>query len=136
MTGELAGSVVGGVVVWIALPILAFFLLFTVVGIPLSIGTWIFLMPVLWFLGYIVAGARLGSALVGFRERADGTAHPYGAAVLGVVLLQLVTLLPVIGWLVAAIAGLWGAGALAYIAWRAVRGGGTSTPIAAPATPA
>ena len=136
LTGELAGSIVGGVVVWIALPILAFVLLLTVVGIPLSLGTWIFLLPTLWFLGYIVAGARLGGALVGLRERAVGSAHPYAATVLGVVLLQLVSLVPVIGWLVAAVAGLWGAGALAYIAWRAMRGGGASTVMAAPATTA
>jgi len=107
-----------------------FFLVATLIGLPLGLGLLFFLLPALWFLGYIVAGARLGSFLVGLSGRESG-AHPYLPTFLGLVLLQLGILVPVIGGLIAAVAGIWGAGALAYIAYRGAGGKGF-----APAEPA
>jgi hypothetical protein len=119
LTNELPQTILAAVIIWITLPILAFFLFFTVVGIPLALAI-IFFLPILWVLGYIVTGARLGIWLTGLINRPAGS-HPYLAAFSGVLLLQLVGLIPVIGWLVSAVAGLWGAGAVALLAWRAVR---------------
>jgi hypothetical protein len=123
MTGDAVSVIIGAVFVAVAVPFLAFVAMATLIGIPLGIGLLIFLLPALWFLGYIVAGARLGGALVGLTGRGGGD-HPYAATVLGIILLQLLALVPLIGVLVALIAGLWGAGALAYSAYRAAGGKG------------
>ena len=36
----------------------------TLVGIPLGLGVLLLVLPALWFLGYIVAGARLGTLIL------------------------------------------------------------------------
>ena len=52
----------------------------------------------------------------------EDTGKPLLAAALGVLILQLLVIIPVVGWVIAAIAGLWGAGALAYYAFAAAGG--------------
>jgi hypothetical protein len=123
MTGEAVNTIVGVVFVWVAIPIIAFIAVITLVGLPLGVGLMLFLLPALGFLGYIVAANRLGSALVARFGNATAD-HPFGATTLGILLLQLVLLVPVVGAIVAAVAGIWGAGALAYLAYRS--GGGHS----------
>ena len=121
MTKHLPNTIVGGVFLWVALPILAFFLLFTVVGLLLSLTVLLFVLPVMWVLGYIVAGSRLGLAITGRLGR-EHSGKPLLAAGLGVFLLQIVAIIPFIGWVIVAIAGLWGAAALAYTAFAAAGG--------------
>jgi hypothetical protein len=58
----------------------------------------------------------------------QGAEHPYAAAAIGLLILQLVAIVPFFGWVVVGLAGLWGAGGIALVAWRAARG--------TPATPA
>jgi hypothetical protein len=121
MTGQFVNSLIGTVVLWIGVPILAVVIMFTLIGIPLGLGVLLFVLPVLWFLGYIVAGTRLGLAIVRRMNREPGT-KPLLAAFIGILVLQLVALIPIFGWLIAAIAGLWGGGALAYTAFAAAGG--------------
>ncbi|HLF77541.1 MAG TPA: hypothetical protein VJB57_08615 [Dehalococcoidia bacterium] len=139
MTGDAVGVLVGVVFVWVAIPVVAGVAMATLIGIPLGIGLLLFLLPALWFLGYIVAGARLGGALVGLTGRTAGE-HPYAATTVGLVLLQLAVLIPVLGALVALFAGIWGAGAIAIGAYRAAGGRGfaptPTTPAPQPPTPA
>jgi hypothetical protein len=130
MTGDAVNTILGIVFVWVALPLIAVVAMVTLVGLPFGLGLLIFLLPALWFLGYIVAGARLGGLLVGLSGRETGV-HPLLATFAGLLLLQLLVLVPVLGSLVALLAGLWGAGALAYTAYRAAGGKGFR-PAAAP----
>jgi hypothetical protein len=123
MTGDAVSTIAGVVFVIVALPFVAVLAMVTLIGMPLGIGLLVFLLPALWFLGYIVAAARLGSALIGLRNKGVSD-HPYAATVLGIVLLQLLVLVPVLGVLVAILAGLWGAGALAFSAYKAAGGRG------------
>ncbi len=132
LTADAGKSVLAALAVWIGLPLLAVLLLVSVIGIPLGIGLLLFVLPAIGFLGYIVAGARLGGSLIGFVGRPAGE-HPYSATFIGLLALQLVLLIPVVGFLVALFAGLWGAGALALFAWRAARGTPTA-PVAAEPT--
>jgi hypothetical protein len=132
MTGDAVNTIVGVVSVWVGLPILAVIAIITVVGFALGLGVLVFVLPGLWFLGYIVAGTRLGVAIVGGLGREAGERPLLGAAT-GLIILQLVVLVPVIGGLIVALAGLWGAGALAFIAYRAAGGkgfGGAPAPAA------
>jgi hypothetical protein len=123
MTGDAVNTIIGVVFVVVALPFIAVLAMITLIGVPFGIGLLVFLLPALWFLGYIVAAARLGSALIGLRNTRPSD-HPYAATVLGIVLIQLLVLVPVLGVLIALLAGLWGAGALAASAYKAAGGRG------------
>jgi hypothetical protein len=135
MTGDPVSTIIGVVFIVFALPLIAVLAMVTLIGVPFGIGLLLFLLPALWFLGYIVAAARLGSALIGLRNK-GASDHPYAATVLGVVLLQLLVLVPVLGVLVGLLAGLWGAGALAAGAYRAAGGRGFEAPGSSTMSPA
>jgi hypothetical protein len=121
MTRDAVSAIVGVVFLWVAVPAIAGVAIVTLIGIPFGVGLLVFALPALWFIGYIVAGARLGSALVGLTGRATGD-HPFAATTLGLALLQLLVLVPVLGALIVLFAGVWGAGAVAVIAYRAAGG--------------
>lgn len=121
MTRDAVSAIIGVVFVWVALPVIAGAAMVTLIGIPFGLGLLVFALPALWFIGYIVAGARLGSALVGLTGREAGQ-HPFAATTLGLVLLQLLVLVPALGALMVLFAGVWGAGAVAVIAYRAAGG--------------
>ncbi len=121
MTSRTGPSLLAALALWIGLPIIGVIFLITVVGIPIGLAILLLGLPALWILGYITAGARLGAAVTGSLGRTPGE-HPYLAAFLGVVILQILVVIPVIGWLVGAVAGFWGAGAVGLIAYNAARG--------------
>jgi hypothetical protein len=123
-TGTLVVTAVGPtllavVVTWIFMPILMVVSIATLIGIPLGIGYFVFVLPVLWFFGYLVMGIELGRVIL--RQHAND-ARPYLAALLGLGILQAVTWVPWIGWMFAALAGVIGSGALVLRVWRAWRG--------------
>jgi hypothetical protein len=123
MTGDLVNSIIGGVFLWIAVPILGGLAIASIVGIPLGIGVFLFLLPALGFLGYLVAGTRLGIWLLGLGGREPGE-RPFLAAALGTLGLQLLILIPVVGVFIAILSGLWGGGALAFQLYRSAGGKG------------
>jgi hypothetical protein len=119
---EVASSILTAVAVWIGVPLAAALIMITLVGIPFGLGIFIFVLPALFLLGYITTATLLGGAISGLFRREQSADHPYLAASLGVLILQLVLIIPVLGWLVVMLAGLWGAGGLALVAYRAARG--------------
>ena len=123
MTGQLVNTIAGGVFLWVAVPIIAGLAMATIIGIPLGIGVFLFLLPALGFLGYLVAGTRLGMWLLSLGRREPGE-RPFLAAALGTLGLQLLILIPFLGILIAVVAGLWGAGALAFRLYRSAGGKG------------
>lgn len=127
MTGDAVNTIIGVVLVWVALPIIAGIAIATIVGLPLGLGIFIFLLPALWFLGLIVAGTRLGMAIAKASGREAGD-HPYLASFIGLLILQLLILVPVLGAVVVFFAGVWGAGALAVTALRGAGFKGFSNP--------
>jgi hypothetical protein len=122
LTGQTGASLLAAAVVWIGLPILAVLALVTIVGIPLGLAVLVFVLPALWFLGYLVVGTRLGAVLARRFGAQDAPEHPYVAAVVGLFVFQVIGLVPVVGGLLVALAGFVGAGALGYLAYRAYRG--------------
>jgi hypothetical protein len=115
------GSALTAVVVWIAVPVLAVVAFITVIGIPLGLTLLIVVLPALWFLGYLIAGAGLGALLTRARRTIGSADRPYAAVALGLLLLQLLGFVPWIGGFVVFLAGLWGAGALALRSWHLLR---------------
>jgi hypothetical protein len=122
-TGQPSNALIGTIAFWVAVPVLAVVSILTVVGIPLGVGVLVFVLPAVWFLGYIVAGAAVGKLIL---HRGDNPGRPLAATTLGLVLLQLGLIVPVVGGIIALLAGVWGAGTLAYLAYRAAGGTGFS----------
>jgi hypothetical protein len=115
MTG-LAGFV--GVIV---IPICAVLLMVTIIGAPLGLGVLLQVLPLLAYVGYLVAAIWVGEWILRRTTSAPERERPYLAAVLGVVILGFIGLVPVLG-LIATIASLLGFGALLRMAWRTLRG--------------
>jgi hypothetical protein len=113
-------AAVAAVIFWIAVPVVAFVAFVTVIGIPIGIALLLVVLPLLWGLGYVTTGTRLGFFLADLRRTRPDLAHPYLEAVLGVVIFQLIGLIPILGGIVVALAGLFGAGAIVVHAWRRI----------------
>jgi hypothetical protein len=111
-------AAVAAVIFWIMVPVVAVVAFVTVIGIPIGITLLVLVVPLLWGLGYVTTGTRLGFFLADLRRTSPDLAHPYLEAVLGVVLFQLIGLIPIAGGIVVVLAGLFGAGAIVVHAWR------------------
>jgi hypothetical protein len=134
ITRQTGAVALAALLFWILVPLAAIGAFITVIGIPTGLMILLMLMPAFAVLGYTVAGIRLGTWLLGARGDQLPTGHPYLAAAIGVAILQLVAWIPFIGFLVGTLAGLAGSGAIALLAWRALRR--TPTPLPAEPPPA
>ena len=110
-------TLVVGVLGLIVIPVVAIALMVSVIGAPLGLGVMFQLWPLIAFVGYLVAGIWIGEWLLGRVQPGVRRERPYLAATIGVLLLQLVAIVPVLG-LLAALASLFGFGALLLLAWR------------------
>ncbi len=128
------GTIVAALIVSILLPMIAVFSLFTIIGIPLGLAIFGALIG-LWILGYLVAGAQLRVELVSRLDRPSKGSRLFYLAVAVGLLLQLIGLIPVLGFVVTTLAGFLGAGALAFLAWRAWRRPGAPASEFAPPGP-
>ena len=88
----------------------------TLVGIPFGVGLLAVALPLLFVLGYVVAGVWLGEQIVG-RDRAD-VERPYLAALVGLSIVGALSIFPPIGGLISFV----GFGAVVLLLWRAARG--------------
>lgn len=131
---RIGGTLLAALLVGILIPIIAVLAFITLFGIPVAITLLIVVLPMLAFLGYIVAGTRLGLEIVARGRPLAAIDHPYLSALLGVLLLQLIGLIPFVGGLIIFIAAVLGTGALALVAWDAWRKPGAPeiAPAAAP----
>lgn len=127
MVRQTGMSIVTALIVGIGIPILAVIAMATILGIPLGLGLLLFLIPALWFFGYLVAGTKLGAAIL----RQQTSNHPYLAATLGILLLQAIGLIPFVGGFIDFLAGIFGTGALVLLGWYAWRGPSTGAPVQA-----
>jgi hypothetical protein len=107
------------------LPILLVIALFiTIVGAPLAFAILFGVLPAAAFVGYLIAGIWIGEWLLARLGPPRQRERPYLAAVIGVLVLQVLAIVP----LLSGIAGLFGYGALLIVVWRTFRG----TPAPAP----
>src|SRR5688572_7923540 len=108
----------------------------TVIGAPMAFGIAFGLWPLAAFIGYLVAGIAIGDWIVGRLSPGVTRERPYLAAVVGIIVLEVVGILP----LVSAIATLFGYGAVLLLSWRTLRsepvGSPTARPLQAPAATA
>jgi hypothetical protein len=123
LSHQMGATLFAALVLWVGLPVLAGGLLFTVIGIPTSIGILVFLLPAAGFVGYLTFGVWLGNVVLGRVRPRPETKYPYTAALVGTGLLLLVGAVPVLGTLTTLVAAGLGSGALALTAWRATQWG-------------
>jgi hypothetical protein len=120
MTTDPGWSALSAAIAFIAIPIAAVIALITVIGVPLGVGVLAFMLPAIWFLGYLVGGLRLGTLI--YSQASDRVrGNRYLAVVTGLATIQLFALIPFLGILVAVLMGFWGAGAVVLLAWRSFR---------------
>jgi hypothetical protein len=98
-------------------PIIAILAIVTIVGAPLGVGLLLFLWPLAAFLGYLVAAIWIGDWVLRRGANQEPRERPYLAAVLGVVILEIMGIVPPL----AALASLFGFGAVILVTWRTFR---------------
>jgi hypothetical protein len=105
----------------------------TVVGAPLGLGILVLVLPILFVVGYLVAGIWIGDQILSRISPGRTRERPYLAAILGLFIAGAIGLVPVLGGLVAFV----GFGAVVLLIWRVVRGTrsgrGAAQPAIAPA---
>ena len=127
MTADPGWSALSAAIAFIGIPIAAVIALITVIGVPLGVGVLAFMLPAVWFLGYLVGGLMLGTLIYSqAAERVRG--NRYLAVVTGLAIIQLFALVPFLGILVAVLMGFWGAGAVVLLAWRSFRAPRAASP--------
>jgi hypothetical protein len=124
-------TLVAGLVGLIVPPIVAIVAMITVVGAPLGLGILFGLWPLMAFLGYLVAGIWMGDWILHRVSPTVVRERPYLASFVGILVLQVLGIIPP----AAAIASLFGFGAVVLMAWRSFRGaqpGATEVPRQSP----
>jgi sorbitol-specific phosphotransferase system component IIBC len=94
----------------------------------LGLGILLGFLPLIAFVGYLVTAIWIGDWIL--RQSSSGAAdRPFVAAVVGVLVLSIVTAVPVVGGLVS----FFGFGAVVLLMWRTLRGDlRTTQPMAQP----
>ncbi len=117
----------------IFVPILVVVALFvTVIGAPLGLGILFGLWPLVAFLGWLVSGIWIGDWILRRSSSEPVRERPYLAAVLGIVILQLLAIWPFLPM----IASLFGTGAVIRLAWQTFRSSPTAAPVIRVSAPA
>lgn len=111
----------------VVIPVVAILSMFTIIGAPLGLSILFVVWPAAAYAGYLVAGIFIGEWLLN-RNAAEPPARPYLAAVVGLIALQVISLIPFVG----AIASLFGFGAVLLLAWRTFRQPSPARPVTSP----
>jgi hypothetical protein len=134
ISDEPLATFVVGVVGLIVVPIIAVLAIVTVIGAPLGLAILLGLWPLAGCVGYVVTAIWVGDWVL-HRSVGDPSKRPYRAAMLGVLILVLLSAIPVLGFLTG-IASMFGFGAVLLLAWRTLRGtSAIGAPMASSATP-
>ena len=108
----------------VVIPLVAILAMITVIGAPLGLAILLMVWPAAAIAGYLVAGIWIGEWLL-YRGATERPERPYLAAVLGLIVLQVISLVPFVG----AIASLFGFGAVLLLAWRIFRQPSAARPV-------
>jgi len=102
--------VLNGLVLGIVLPVASIILMVTVAGIPLGVMLFVIYSAFMVF-GALYAGIILGAFIMKWIQKKDEVKLNWQAPVLGIILINAVAVVPIIGWVVAFIFFLAGVGA-------------------------
>jgi hypothetical protein len=128
-------TLVAGILGLLAFPLVAGLLIVTVIGAPLGVGILIQVWPLVAFLSYLVAGIWIGDWVLRRTSPERVRERPYLAAVVGVLLLEVVAIVPILA-IVTMIASLFGFGAVIRLTFRTLSSRSIPRPTVAGPMPA
>jgi hypothetical protein len=128
MDTEPVRTFVVGVAGLVVIPVVAILAVVTVVGAPLGLAILLVVWPAAAVAGYLVAGIWIGEWLLERVSPRERPARPYLAAVVGLIVLPMISIVPFVG----AIASLFGFGAVLLLAWRTFRQPSAPRPVTSP----
>jgi hypothetical protein len=129
MSREPVTTVLAGLAGLIVILVAGVLAVVTVVGIPLGLGILTAVLPMLFIVGYLVAGIWIGDLIVWRTSPNVVRERPYLAAVVGSLVLAALSILPLVGGIVSFI----GFGGLILLMWRTLRRpSGSSAPVPRP----
>jgi cytoskeletal protein CcmA (bactofilin family) len=112
MLEKISPSIGWGVVIMIITPIIVVLLLFTLIGIPLALITFVIWLIAL-YISKIFVGILVGKSLMDkFGEKKESTTNLIWPMIIGVALCWIIFAIPVIGWLLSLISIWWGLGGI------------------------
>jgi cytoskeletal protein CcmA (bactofilin family) len=111
ISGAAGVSLLVGLILLVVVPIVAVFMMVTVIGIPLAFIL-LFAYAVMIYISRIYVGLAIGRWIFGRAGRTETS--PYLNLLIGLLIIWLVGAMPVVGWLVNFVAIIIGLGALAY----------------------
>lgn len=117
-----------GIAGLVVIPAIAILAMITIIGAPLGFAILLMVWPAAAFAGYLVAGIWIGDWLLRRGSAEPLPERPYAAAVVGLIVLQIIGIIPLVG----AIASLFGFGAVLLMAWRTFRHPSTARPVTSP----
>jgi hypothetical protein len=91
--------------------------LVTIVGIPLGLGILVLVLPMLFLVGYLVAGIWVGDLILSRMSPNVPRERPYLAAVIGLLALGVLSIIPLVGGIISFV----GFGAVVLLMWRVIR---------------
>jgi hypothetical protein len=98
--------------------LVSFLAMITVIGIPLGLAILLLVLPAVAFAGWLVVAIWIGERILERLSPQVTRERPYLAAVIGVLVLAVLSIVPFVG----AIAALFGIGAVVLSVWRTFRG--------------
>ena len=116
MRTEWRGTIVTALILIFGLPFAAVISFMTGIGFVLGFFILFALIPLLCLTGYVIAGTSLGRAFLNGGPESRG--KMYSRIAFGILMLQLLAVVPAIGGVLILIGSQLGAGALVYRAWR------------------
>ncbi len=128
ITHEPGQTLLVGIAGLVVIPLVAILAMITIVGAPLGFAILLMVWPAAAFAGYLIAGIWIGDWLLRRGATEPLPERPYAAAVVGLIVLQVIGLVPFVG----AIASLLGFGAVLLMAWRTFRHPSTARPVTSP----
>jgi hypothetical protein len=120
-------TLAAGIVGLVVFPVVAILLMATLIGAPLGFGILLGAWPLVAFVGYLVAGIWIGDWLLRRTSPERVRDRPYLAAAIGVLLLQVLAIVPVVT-LVVMIASLFGFGSVLVLSIRKLGSRSVSQP--------
>ncbi len=118
ISGEPVKALLAGLAMVVLPPLLVVVLAVTIVGLPLAMTLLLLVWPTLAFIGYLVGAIWMGEWLLARAGRGP-TERPYLAALVGLLLAGVLTLIPLVGFVIS----IFGLGAVTVAGWRTLRGG-------------
>ncbi len=111
-TKKMGWSLLLGLLIWIVLPVLAIIVMFTVVGIPLGIIA-LLVYGIVWYVAKVIAGLAVGSLVLSRKNNKFGMMVL--ALALGLLITELISVIPFVGWLFDFVLMLAGMGAIGML---------------------